>query len=134
MNPCIESTIGWKHPEGYYIFNRPVAGEYRVTRYLYKEHIGELLPSEEVRHTCDHPWCVELTHLLKGSHQDNIDDMVNRGRNAKGEKHGSAKLTKTEVLEIRQRHENGVTQKQLAMEYGISKGHMSAIIHREYWK
>ena len=33
-----------------------------------------------VRHSCDHPWCVNYEHLLTGTARDNWDDMISRGR------------------------------------------------------
>ena len=33
-----------------------------------------------VRHTCDHGWCIEPTHLIDGSKRDNAYDMIERGR------------------------------------------------------
>lgn len=37
-------------------------------------------PGEEVRHTCDNRACVNPMHLLFGSRQDNVNDMLARGR------------------------------------------------------
>ena len=39
------------------------------------------------RHTCDHPWCVNPSHLITGTPHNNHRDMVQRGRSARGEKH-----------------------------------------------
>jgi hypothetical protein len=33
-----------------------------------------------VRHSCDNPICCNPSHLLAGTQQDNIDDMMKRGR------------------------------------------------------
>lgn len=57
-----------------------------------------------------------------GTHQDNYDDMFRRGRSnkAQGERHGNAKLSDHAALELLERYRaGGVTQSQLAKEYGL---------------
>ena len=51
----------------------------------------------------------------------------------RGERHGSAKLCEAKVNDIRVKHRNGVTQRQLALEYGVTQGTISRIIRGELW-
>lgn len=46
-------------------------------------------PSLNVLHKCDVRRCVRPSHLFLGTQQENHADMVKKGRNAKGIKHGS---------------------------------------------
>ena len=63
----------------------------------------ELPGSLWVLHDCDTPPCVNPDHLFLGTHQDNVDDKVQKGRSHRptGEKNPSAKLTRKQVEEIR---------------------------------
>lgn len=56
-----------------------------------------------VLHTCDMRWCVNPDHLFLGTHQDNTDDMIRKGRLVKnfGETHPRHTLTAPQVLAIR---------------------------------
>lgn len=52
-----------------------------------------------------------------------------------GEKHGRAKLTETQVVEIRQRYAKGrISQSELASMYGINQTIISDVVHRKSWK
>lgn len=54
---------------------------HRVSFALY----NGLLPDDvEVRHTCDVPCCVNPSHLIVGTHADNMQDMARRGRSRFG--------------------------------------------------
>lgn len=79
-----------------------------------------------VCHSCDNTRCVNPSHLFLGTHQDNVNDMVAKGRQAKvgGERHPAAKLTDAQVDDIRRRYVRGHrfrpgNRDELAAEYGI---------------
>jgi hypothetical protein len=61
-----------------------------------KGHIKD----EVIRHTCDNRWCINPSHLIGGSQNDNVQDRVLRHRSAIGERNGRSKLIESEVIEI----------------------------------
>jgi hypothetical protein len=105
-----------------------------------------------VLHICDLPSCTRVSHLRIGTHQENVDDMMAKGRNkqlcgdkhparlrpermSRGEVHGSAKLTNAKVIDIRARHAaGGITKTALALEFGVSRATLGGIINRKIWK
>jgi len=92
----------------------------------------------DVLHTCDNPPCVNPAHLFPGTKSDNMQDMLRKGRGgytgSPGEAHPSAKLVESDVLEIRHRWDaGGIRQRDLAAEYGVSRGLIGQIVRRESW-
>ena len=49
-------------------------------RVSYQHHVGEIPDGMVVRHKCDNPACVAPHHLELGSHKENTQDMLSRGR------------------------------------------------------
>lgn len=89
-----------------------------------------------VRHTCDNPRCINPEHLVLGTHLDNMRDMTERNRQAKGEQQGASKLTAAQVLEIRERYvpkSKGSSQRALAKLYGVTQTTIGHIVRGEYW-
>lgn len=98
------------------------------------------IPSNmEVCHTCDNPLCVNPKHLFLGTHAENMKDRDSKGRGIMppriGEHNGMSKLTNENINEIRERYAlGGVTQQELATEYGVARSNISLIFHYRTWK
>lgn len=56
-------------------------------------------------------------------------DEAHRAMVPRGERHGAAKLTDVQALEIRERTSRGAVQRQLAREYGVSSSAIANIVH-----
>lgn len=94
-------------------------------RFSYIVHNGEFDRKLLVCHTCDTPKCVNPKHLFLGTSQDNVTDMMNKGRHSpgvqpKGVDNPKSKMTKELVLEFRKMHKSGVSFEKLSKIYGIS--------------
>lgn len=85
-------------------------------------------------HACDNPICVRPDHLRWGTHSENMADAARRGRRRRtdGEFSFRAKLTWSQVAEIRRRSRE--RQVDLAAEFGVSPKTISSIIHGRNWK
>ena len=87
----------------------------------------------EILHKCDNPPCVNPDHLFMGTQSDNILDSVSKGRfnRPSGENHPKAKLTSTQVQEIRKAK---LSQRKLAHEYGVTRWAICAILSGRSWR
>lgn len=90
-----------------------------VHRIVYELIYGEVPPL--LRHRCDNPPCYNPAHLLPGTHDDNMQDMLDRGRSARGQKKPNAILTKKDVEEILATPKVRGSGVYLAEKYGISQ-------------
>jgi hypothetical protein len=131
--------IGHRNKNGYGTIRPGGRGNASVTatHVSYELANGPIPNGLWVLHRCDNPACVNPNHLFLGTHQDNVDDMIAKGRKraAHGEAQHNSKLTTEQVIAIRQRYAAGnITMYQLAAEYGIGAGPICNIIHRKTWK
>jgi hypothetical protein len=82
-----------------------------------------------VLHLCDNPRCVRPDHLFLGDRTDNHNDMVQKGRQARGAALPHAKLAGL-ADEIRSSYATGGTTYQaLADEHGVSPSAIARIIN-----
>lgn len=75
-----------------------------------------------VLHTCDTPGCCNDRHLFEGTRTDNHDDMVSKGRQARGLALPQTKLAPEDRPRLRELYATGRwTQQELADRFGISR-------------
>lgn len=85
-----------------------------------------------VLHRCDTPKCVNPNHLFLGTNRENTADRHRKGRSARGERSGQAKLTEAqarEVLTLR----GTTTQLAVAERFGVARGTVGAIWRGKLW-
>lgn len=106
-------------------------------RVAWELSVGPVARGLWVLHKCDNQQCCNPRHLFLGTRQDNIDDMMKKGRAAshKGEKNGRAKLTEEMVRTLRTEHDfNGMSFEGLANKYRVAKVTIAKIVQRRLWK
>lgn len=116
-------------------------GRFRGDRSQYAQRTSWILANGPIPnglfvcHACDNRACVNPAHLFLGTHQDNLADMVAKGRSLRGERHNKAELTETDVLAIRTLWAvGGMTQQQIANRFGTNKANVSQIVRGKKWK
>ena len=129
--------LGWSTNRGYGMVRfqgRDVCAHGVAFCLAYPTWQGPHLSGPRVyRHTCDQSWCVEPSHAVPGTHAQNMDDMIVRGRQAKGARNGGSRLTRDAVLEIRSRLTAGEAQHSIARRYGVTRQNVYYINLRKTW-
>lgn len=106
-----------------------------VHRLVAMAFIGEITDGLEVNHIDGCKTNNRVENLEIVTHAENIHHAMRTGlRNNKGERHNRAKLTETQVLEIRAKMDGGASGTVLAEEYGVYYTAIYKIARRELWK
>jgi hypothetical protein len=135
--PCWLWTAGKVSGYGSFRIKRKMLKSHRISWVLYNGQMPHDCSYHGicVCHRCDTPACVNPNHLFIGTQTDNIFDkeIKRRGKHPLGESHGSAKLTSSQIPEIRAIYATGVSQCDIAARFGVSQVLVSAIIRRKIW-
>lgn len=111
--------------------NAKVTPAHRVSWIIYRGQIPEGL---FVLHKCDIGFCVNPNHLFLGTQQDNVDDMMRKGRQKPSGRRGTqihfAKLTEEQVLKIREDRRLPMV---IARECGVSDSEIRSIKSGRAW-
>lgn len=158
-----------------WIWNGPIGKSgYGVVGYQYRSWsahrlswfftFGDIPADMYICHSCDNKLCVNPAHLWLGTSAQNSQDMVSKGRSAKGDKsssrlhpdslkrgekhwsksnpdkvrkgvyHHKAKITGAQVKAIRDRVQSGESMMSVASDVGIHVSSVSLIVNRKTWK
>lgn len=104
---------------------------WKLSRLIWTLFRGEIPVGFIIRHTCDDPRCINLDHLIIGTHADNMRDKLERGRVCRGEEHPSSKLNNGAVKIIRN---SLLTHAELARKLGVNPKTVWNIRHNKTWK
>ena len=83
---------------------------HRVAAYF---HFGAYPKSKHIMHKCDNPICCNPNHLQIGTRELNLQDKIEKQRQAKGSTHGKAKLDEKLVVNLREKYNSGYTIREL---------------------
>lgn len=111
-----------------------VTAAHRLSFILFK---GPIADGHYICHKCDTPACVNPDHLFMGTQQDNVNDMMAKGRNrpARGTSHPFSKLSDDEVARMRNIHAaGGVSIRRLGRMFGVSHTTARFVVHRMTYK
>jgi len=128
--------IAYIRPDGYGDFRMGEKKEI-AHRAAWLLLVGDIPDDLWVLHHCDNRKCVNPDHLYLGTHEDNMQDVVDRKRR-KGicikEGNGLAILIEEEVKEIRDKYATGkYSQEVLAEEYFTCSSNIGCIVRGETW-
>jgi hypothetical protein len=137
LGPCWLWT-GARDKAGYGLI-RDSHGRLRRATHIALELAGWVIPFRglQVLHLCDNPPCVRPDHLKIGTPQDDADDKVSKGRQARllGERNSQAKIRQQEANEIRGLYAAcEISHEALGQRFGVSHTSIWRIIRGEAWK
>ena len=107
---------------------RKACGPDRGHRASWVIHKGPIPDGLYVCHSCDNAICTNPEHLWLGTHKENNDDKMRKGRQGKvkppykaGSQNGSSKLKEDQVKQIKLLIKQGLSCYGISKEYGVSK-------------
>jgi hypothetical protein len=152
FNHCVIKSNGcwdWKRKGNTHGYIRVTFADDRrilAHRFSYELFIGHVPDSLFVLHTCDNPRCTNPKHLFLGTHKDNTQDCLKKGRFKqppisyfkvnpsvipRGVEHHSAKLSESEVKYIfKSKQKAGI----LGIQFGVRRQVIWMIRTKRIWK
>ena len=94
-------------------------------------------PENDACHTCDNRACCNPAHIFDGTHAENMADMKAKGRRKginSGERNGRAQLTEADAREIKRLLATGMSQWEIANQFGVGQTQISKIELGKAWR
>jgi len=108
--------------------------DFRVHRLAFELWVEPLRPGMDVCHKCDEPSCLEPTHLFQDTKQGNMDDKVQKGRQARGAEQGRSKFCEYDIREIQALYAAGFGQSELGRMYDVNHSTIYRIVNGKRWQ
>jgi hypothetical protein len=111
-----KSGYGWLK-----VFGKVVSAH----RYSYELHKGEIPKGMHILHSCDVKTCINPEHLRPGTHQENMNEAVERSRIRSGENHpmyGTKNPRPKQAHPVRVLGKNFQSKKEAERELGLGSG------------
>lgn len=109
-------------------------------RVSFQIHCEPIPNGQNVLHTCDNTICVNPKHLFLGTQQNNVDDMIAKGRQCFmdkrpliGSAHPSAQLNEDKVREIKRLLEEGHRHRDIAEWFNVGRQTITNISTGHRW-
>jgi DNA-binding Xre family transcriptional regulator len=115
---CMLVTSHRQDEQGYIIVTRNNK-KWRLHRWVYTQKHGEIPEGKLILHSCDEPSCININHLSVGTHQDNMNDMMNKGR------HFTKAITPNNIKELRLKR--NISMRKLSSMSGVDFSYLSKI-------
>lgn len=108
---------------------------HRISFLVFKPEEWDPNPLLHICHTCDNRKCVNPSHLFLGTHIDNIQDRMQKGRKsgARREQHGNSKLSEKDVEEIKALAQLGFTDAAIAECFPVGRSAIRKITSGANW-
>jgi hypothetical protein len=97
-------------------------------------HGEQVPPGLSVLHSCDNPPCIHPGHVFLGDNLENIRDRDAKGRQARGTRQHSSKLSVEQVVALRERARSGESVVLIGREFGIRPWAAQKIRDGVTWK
>ncbi len=126
----------YKNKKGYGDFGMGATKTVASHRFSWELHFGPIPDGLCVCHHCDNPACVRPDHLFLGTQADNGADMrrKKRERHPSGGEASGAKLSLSNVLEIRSTYRPGDNLSRIARKYGVHRITIYDVVQYKTWK